>query len=85
MVVAIYNGFIQVNELNQGSSINFGKNVQNGTALYNKLNQAVGQNAGNFNLILSGANVINDPDISDFNLPNAGGQSPITGNPQANC
>ncbi len=78
MAVCIFNGFIQVNQLRNNASLNEGKNVANGWGYYSKTNISVGQIAGNINFIPSAGNLLNDCDIVDTNIPNAGGQSPIT-------
>ena len=48
--------------------------------LYTKGNDNIAQVNGNFNLVPSGVNIVNDCDLLDMNQPNAGGQSPALGN-----
>lgn len=79
MAVSIITGVIQVNEFRNNSIMSQGKGVANGWSYVNKMNLAVGQVAGNMNLIPSGVNLIIDPDLFDANLPNSGGQSPPIG------
>lgn len=80
MAVALWVGFIQVNEIRNNSSLNQGKQVQNAWTLYTKGNDNIAQVNGNFNLVPSGVNIVNDCDLLDMNQPNAGGQSPVVGN-----
>lgn len=79
MAVAVYNGFFSVNQFRNNANMNQGKNVLNGYAYFAKANFAIGQIAGNFNLIPTAANILNDPDAVDNVMPNAAGQSPIGG------
>lgn len=80
MAVCVWVGFIQVTEIRNNSSLNQGKQVQNAWTQYTKGNDNIAQVNGNFNLVPSGVNIVNDCDFIDMNQPNAGGQSPIVGN-----
>ncbi|MDF9407987.1 hypothetical protein L7E55_06375 [Pelotomaculum isophthalicicum JI] len=79
MAVSILNGAIQVNEFRNNANLNQGKAVANAWSFWSKANTSVGPVPGNLNLITSGANIIIDNDLFDMNVPNAGGQSPVTG------
>ncbi len=79
MAVWVWVGAIQIGEIRNNSSLNQGKQVQNAWTLFTKGNDNIAQVNGNFNLVPSGVNIVNDCDLIDFNLPNAGGQSPALG------
>lgn len=66
MAVSIFNGgIIRVNSLSNNSFMSQGKNVTNGWSFVGKSNFSVGHISGNLNLVPSGSNIINDPDLKD--------------------
>jgi hypothetical protein len=80
MAVGIWIGAIQTGEFRNNAALAQGKQVQNGWTQYAKTNDNLGQVNGNFNLVPSGINIINDISFIEMFFPNAGGQSPVLGN-----
>lgn len=78
-MVNVTTGAVQINQLNTNSNFNQGDLVANGSSIFSKTNAMITQIGGNFNMITSGINFVFDPDALDYNLPNAGGQSPPMG------
>jgi len=79
VAVSILTGAIQINSLRNNANVYQGKTVANAWSITSKTNFAFGQLNGNFNLIPAGVNILNDSDLLDTNIPNAGGQSPTAG------
>lgn len=79
MAVSILTGAIQINSLRNNANVYQGKTVANAWSHTSKTNFVFGQIDGNFNLTPTGVNILNDSDLLDTNIPNNGGQSPVTG------
>jgi hypothetical protein len=80
MAAWVWVGAIQVGEFRNNAGLAQGKQVQNGWTQYAKTNDNLGQVNGNFDLVPSGVNIINDFNFIEMFFPNANGQSPVLGN-----
>jgi hypothetical protein len=80
MAVGVWVGAIQAGEFRNNSCIIQGKQVMNGWTLYAKTNENLGQVAGNFDIVPSGVNIVNDANFIEMYFPNSSGQSPSLGN-----
>lgn len=80
MAVGIWVGAIQIAEIRNNANLMQGKQVQNAWSMIAKSNFAIGQVNGNFDIVPSGVDIVNDCDVIDMNIPNAAGQSPVLGN-----
>ncbi len=80
MAVGIWVGAIQIGEIRNNANMMQGKQVQNGWTQYAKSNFTIGQVNGNFNIVPSVVDIVNDLDVIDMNIINPGDLSPSVGN-----
>ncbi|KNZ70442.1 hypothetical protein Tfer_0623 [Thermincola ferriacetica] len=77
MAVAIITGFNQINQLRNNANLSQGKGVFDSWTYMAKANISVGQVAGNLNTFPTGVNLINDVDLIDSVITDAGLKSPV--------
>lgn len=80
MAAWVWVGAIQIGEQRNNANLMQGKQVQNGWSQFAKTNDNLGQVNGNFDIVTSAMNIVNDFDFIDMFIPNANGQSPALGN-----
>jgi hypothetical protein len=80
MAVGVWVGVIQVGEFRNNAGLAQGKQVQNAWTQYAKTNDNLGQVNGNFDVVTSAVNIVNNCDFIEMFFPNPGGQSPVLGN-----
>jgi hypothetical protein len=80
MAVGIWVGAIVVTEFRNNAVQAQGKQVQNAWTQFAKTNDNIGQVNGNFDVVTSAANIVNNCNFIEMYFPNPGGQSPVLGN-----
>lgn len=80
MAVGVWFGAMQIGEIRNNANLLQGKQVMNGWAQYAKTNDNIAQVNGNFNIVPSGINIVNNCNFIEMFFPNPGGQSPVLGN-----